>query len=525
LATGSHNLRETRMPRAIVSVSNTEGLVTLCAALGELGWELVASGGTERHLRDAGITVTPVEQVTGMPSMLGGRVKTLHPAIHAGILTRDDEADAAEMMTHGFAPFDMIICNLYPFQETVGQPQVTIQDAIEHIDIGGVALLRGGAKNFMRVTTVCDPDDYGRVLAELRASGLIELATRRYLAVKAFATTRDYDTAIHSFLSPDIGISALGLDALPNQLSIGLHLVEDLRYGENPHQAAGYYGYTGDQRPLGARQMNGKPLSYNNILDLDAAWRAVSAWGSPAVAIVKHLAPIGIATADTVAEAFNLALASDPVSAFGGAIAVNREVDDALVDALGSLFIEIIAAPGFSASARARLADSRKNCRLLQMPQSYRLRDLAMRSVMGGLLVQQQDQGDPEGTIFRTVTERSATPDELNAARFAWDVVRFVPSNAIVVAHDGYTVGIGGGLPSRIDAANLAIAKAGERARGAALASDAFFPFPDAIEVAARAGIGAIIQPGGSIRDAEVIAAANAADIAMLFTGTRHFRH
>lgn len=512
------------MPRALLSVYDKSGLADFAASLAALGWELVASGGTQRTLSEAGLDVTPVEQLTDVPEMLDGRVKTLHPAIHAAILARDTEADMSALSQQGYAPITMVVCNLYPFQQTVAQADITLQDAIEQIDIGGVALLRAAAKNFFRVTTVVDPADYGRVLAALRGSDGIDLALRRGLAVKAFAHTRDYDTAIHAYLGSESAPVLQG-DELPQQLSFAMQRVETLRYGENPHQSGAFYGAKANIAPLGARQLAGKPLSYNNILDVDAAWRAVSLYQEPTVVIVKHLTPTGIASAATLAEAYPHALVSDELSAFGGIIAVNRPVDEAFVTALGSLFVEAIAAPSFVPTAQASLVEKRKNCRLLHMTQPYSGAELDVRSVHQGLLVQQRDLGDPDSTTWKTVTQRAPSDEEALALQYAWQAVQHVKSNAIVLAKPGRTVGVGGGLPSRVDAAELAIKKAGAEAQGAALASDAFFPFPDGIEVAAAAGVGAIIQPGGSIRDGQVIEAADQANIAMVFTGARHFRH
>ncbi len=512
------------MPRALLSVYDKTNLVSFATNLVELGWDLVASGGTESTLRGAGLPVTPIEQLTGVPEMLDGRVKTLHPAIHAGILARDKAEDLESLQELGFAPINMVVCNLYPFQQTVSQIGITLQDAIEQIDIGGVTLLRAGAKNFFHVVTISDYSDYPKISAELKASGAVDLATRRKLAVKAFAHTRDYDTAIHAFLSQDMVPSLLSTE-LPQHLSIGMQRVENLRYGENPHQAAAYYSRSANLGPLGGTVLGGKQLSYNNILDLDSAWRAVSSFNEPAVVIVKHLNPCGIATSSSITEAFPGALASDPVSAYGGVIAVNRIVDEDFVAALGSLFVEAIAAPAFSPGAQATLGDNRKNCRLLQMPLVYSGSEFEVRSVQGGWLVQIADTGDPNGTVLQIVSERPPTPEERVALQFAWKAVQHVKSNAIVLAQANQTVGIGGGLSSRVDSVELAAAKAGNRAKGSVMASDAFFPFADNIEKAAQAGITAIIQPGGSIRDKVVIEAANKANIAMLFTGVRHFKH
>ena len=513
------------MPRALLSVHDKTGLIEFASMLVKRGWDLVASGGTEKLLRDAGLPVTSLEQVTGMPEMLGGRVKTLHPAIHAGILTRNLPEDIDALGQYGYAPIDMVVCNLYPFQETVARKGVALQDAIEQIDIGGVTLLRAAAKNFFHVIVLCDCNDYAKISDEIQNAAEVDIATRRKLAVKAFAHTRDYDTAIHAYLSAEIA-PGLEADALPHQLSFGLQQTETIRYGENPHQAGGFYSRTNGTGPLGGGFVGGqKQLSYNNYLDLNAAWRAASSFDGPTVVIVKHLTPIGIATADTVAAAYEHALAADPVSAFGGVVAVNREVDEAFVTALGSVFTEAIAAPGFSKEACAIFADKRKNCRLVQLPRPFDGTEYEVRSVQGGMLIQRPDMGDPEGTIFKTVTDRKPTNEEYEAMQYAWKAVPHVRSNAIVIAKPNRVVGVGGGLPSRVDAVRLAITKAGENAVGAALASDAYFPFADGVEAAIEAGVTAIIQPGGSIRDGEVIEAANKANVAMIFTGTRHFRH
>lgn len=511
------------MPRAILSVYDKTDLVKFATTLVDLGWDLVASGGTESTIRDAGLPVASIDQLTGVPELLGGRVKTLHPAIHAGILARDNQGDMNSLQKYGYAPINMVVCNLYPFQETVAQPGVTLQDAIEQIDIGGVTLLRAAAKNFWRVAVICDSNDYTKIAAELRASAEIDLATRRNLAIKAFSHTRDYDTAIHAFLSKDV-TSSLGAVELPQHLSIGMQRIENLRYGENPHQAAAFYSRTAHTNPLGGTVLGGKQLSYNNILDVDAAWRTVSSFAESTVAIVKHLNPTGIATSSTIAQAFSYALTSDPVSAFGGVIASNRIVDDDFVNALSDLFVEAIVAPEFAPSAQRRLSQGRKNCRLVQVPQSLS-NELEIRSVMGGLLAQTPDLGDPEGSIFKSVANRSPTASEMAAMQFGWKCVRHVKSNAVVLASENATVGIGGGLPSRVDAVQLALKKAGTRSQGAILASDAFFPFPDGVEVAAEAGVTAIIQPGGSIRDKEIIEVANKLNVAMVFTGIRHFLH
>lgn len=514
------------MPRALLSVYNKDGLIKFASGLVDLGWELVASGGTQKILEEAGLAVIAVDNLTGVPEMLGGRVKTLHPAIHAGILAREREDDMQDLQNNGFSPIDLVVCNLYPFRETIARAGVSLQDAVEQIDIGGVALLRAAAKNFFRTIVVTDPDDYSHVLSALKAGSEVDLALRRSLAVKAFALTRDYDTAIHAYLSQGSSTTVpTATDELPEQLSLAMQKVETLRYGENPHQVAAYYSRNSSDGPLGGTLLAGKPLSYTNILDLDAAWRAASSFDEPAVVIVKHLTPCGIAIGDTIAEAFPKALASDPLSAFGCAMAVNREVDEEFVESLGSLLIDCLGAPSFTPTAQEALVERRKSTRLIRIPQPYNGSELEIRTVHRGLLVQRADVGDPEGQLMKTVTDRAPTQEELKALRFAWKAIEHVKSNAILLAEPTATIGIGGGLTSRVDAAKLAVSKAGERAKGSIMASDGMIPFADGLETVAQAGITAVIQPGGSIRDNEVIEAANRFGIAMVFTGVRHFRH
>ena len=512
------------MPRALFSVSSKQGIVGFASELVRLGWEIVASGGTGQTLSDAGVLVTKVERVTGQGEMLGGRVKTLHPAIHGGILARDTKEDFEELAASGIAPISLVVCNLYPFSETIRDPDVTVDEAIEQIDIGGVTLLRAAAKNYARVSVICDPLDYSSVLVALKTEGNTSLAQRRELAVKAFAQSRDYDEAIHAYLcESDVAEPSSG--DVPDGISIGLQRSHELRYGENPHQAAAYYTRSDERTPLGADQLAGKQLSYNNILDVDAAWRAVSAFDEPTVVIVKHLNPTGIASASTVAEAFPLALASDSKSAFGGIIAANRTVDAEFVAALGSMFVEAIIAPGYAYDVVQQIQRSRKHCRVLRMSQPFTGRGFEFRSVMDGLLLQRSDVGDPPEVRMRTVTRRAPNDAEMESLLFAWKAVQQVKSNAIVLARGKRTVGIGGGLPSRVDAAELAIKKAAGETSDAAMASDAFLPFADSIEFAAGAGVTCVIQPGGSIRDAQVIEAADYYDMAMILTGARHFRH
>ncbi len=505
------------MSIALLSVADKNGLVDFARKLSDAGWEFVASGGTARTLSEAGLAVTEVADLTRAPEMLGGRVKTLHPKIHGGILARDTEADHAELDQHGIKAIDMVVCNLYPFQQTIAKPDVTLADAIENIDIGGVALLRAAAKNFARVTVICDPADYAAVADELSSGNALSDERRAELSRKAFAHTAQYDATITQYLS------GLAGEALPSTMALALTKTQEMRYGENPHQVAALYATDTAIGPLGGTLLQGKPLSYNNMLDLDAAWQAAQAFDEPCVVIVKHLTPCGVATASDIAAAFPAALASDPVSAFGGVIAANREFDAATANALGDLFVEAIAAPAFSTEAREILAE-RKNCRLLEIATPIKAK-LELRAIAGGVLVQQRDAGDPADTEWRVVTDRQPTAAEMAALKFAWKACQHVKSNAIVFAAGTATVGIGGGLPSRVDAAKLAAAKAGDKAQGAVLASDAFFPFPDGVEAAAGVGITAVVQPGGSIRDEEVIETANQLGLAMVFTGVRHFRH
>jgi phosphoribosylaminoimidazolecarboxamide formyltransferase/IMP cyclohydrolase len=501
------------MPKAILSVHDKTGLIEFARGLHSLGWTLIASGGTAKLLRENKIAVTEVADYTGSPEILGGRVKTLHPAVHGGLLARATEADRSELKKLGWDYIDLVAVNLYPFEETVAKPGVTLDEAIENIDIGGVTLIRAAAKNHQRVTLCCDPADYPAVLGELRAGGVAE-ATRKRLAIKGFASTAAYDAAIHGFLS--------GPDA---PFRIVAYPAQKLRYGENPHQPAALFTYKPGAGPLGGKVLQGKELSYTNLLDLDAAWRAVVSFQRPSIVIVKHVSPCGIASADALPEAFRGALASDPVSAFGGVVAANRVVDEATVKAAGDLFIECIVAPGFDPGARELLLQ-RKNCRLLEMPSTVIEPRFEFRSVARGVLMEDSDFGDPPGTPeWKVVTKRAPTPEEATGLRFAWKACQFVRSNAIVFAQGEATVGVGGGQPNRVDCVRIAAQRAGEKSQGAVMASDAFFPFPDSVQVAAEAGITAAIHPGGSVRDAESIAAADAAGMAMVITGVRHFRH
>ncbi|NDJ54612.1 MAG: bifunctional phosphoribosylaminoimidazolecarboxamide formyltransferase/IMP cyclohydrolase [Chloroflexi bacterium] len=502
------------MERALLSVYDKSGLVDFAEALLDNGVELIASGGTGAAIQDAGLALRTIEDITGLPSILGGRVKTLHPAVHSGILARLGGDDQAVLNEQGWPLIDLVVVNLYPFIETISQPDVTEEEAIEQIDIGGVAMIRAAAKNHERVTVITGPEDYHIVLDELASYGDMRSETRRALAQKAFALTAAYDAAIAGFFAHQD-------DELPTSLSVSMPASAALRYGENPHQQARLYGPS-TIHPLGGELLQGKALSYNNLLDIDAAWTAVEDFELPTVVIVKHLSPTGIASGDYLPDVYQDALASDPVSAFGGVMAVNQQVDEELVESIGKVFVEAIAAPEFTEAAIEMLHERKKNCRLLKMgpvePAYFRV-----RSVRGGLLAQTPDR--TVDTDWQIVTERQPSNEEMAGLRFAWRVVKHVKSNAIVLTRGQRTVGIGGGLPSRVDATQLAVMKAGERAQGASLASDAFFPFADGPEAAAAAGVTAIVQPGGSIRDQDVIDACNRLDIAMCFTGVRHFRH
>jgi phosphoribosylaminoimidazolecarboxamide formyltransferase/IMP cyclohydrolase len=507
------------MKRALLSVYDKTGIVVFAQALSRQGVELIASGGTARTLLGAGITVHPVADVTGTPEILGGRVKTLHPAIHGGLLSRRTPADRRELRVLGWGEIDLVAINLYPFEDAVHDPNADAPDVIEQIDIGGVALLRAAAKNFAHVAAVCDPADYPAVVREIERQGHVLPATRQQLAVKAFAHTAAYDGAIWHWARR--GTLADDGDPLPERLVLGLRKATDLRYGENPHQRAALYACPGVEGPLGGELLQGKPLSYNNLLDLDAAWRAAGAFEHPAVVIVKHLSPCGIACAETLADAFPLALAADPVSAFGSVIAVNQPCDGPTAQALGDLFVEAIAAPAFTDEAR-ELLRARHDCRLLRMGKGVD-DALEIRGIRGGVLAQERDSDDQ--AQWEVVTRRTPGEDEMAALRFAWRAVAHVKSNAILLARRQAAIGIGGGLPSRVDAVRLALAKAGERAQGAVMASDAFFPFPDGVELAAKAGVTSVVQPGGSMRDQQVIETAERLGLTMCLTGVRHFRH
>lgn len=504
------------MKRALLSVSDKTGLDAFARVLHASGIALVASGGTARALADAGLPVTAVETLTGFPEMLGGRVKTLHPAIHAGILAQRTPEHLNELAAHNLALLDLVVVNLYPFQAAVVRPEVTLEEAIEQIDIGGVALLRAAAKNFAWVTVVCDPADYDAVGDEIARMGETTPETRRRLALKAFQHTAHYDAVIAAYLARQFAF-----DLFPTQQSLPLEKVMDLRYGENPHQRAALYRISNQIGLADARILHGKPLSYTNWLDVEAAWRAANDFDAPAAAIIKHTTPCGLATAEQLAQAYLDARACDPVSAFGGVVGLNRAVDADTARAITEIFTEVVIAPQFEAEA-LEILQKKKDLRLLEFSHAPS-EGLEWRGIGGSLLAQEPDRG--EAPEWRVVSQRAPSAEEMRALRFAWRAVKHVKSNAIVLAQDTKTVGIGAGQMSRVDAVKLAVAKAGERARGAVLASDAFFPFADGVEAACQAGIGALVEPGGSVRDSEVIETANRFGAALVFTGTRHFRH
>ena len=506
--------------KALLSVSDRAGLADLGKSLVEAGFELVSTGGTGQHLADAGLPVTQVSDLTGSPEILDGRVKTLHPKIHGAILARRDlESHLAELAEHGIGPIDLVAVNLYPFVETVTGADATLEEALENIDIGGPTLLRAAAKNFPDVLVVVDPDDYGWLGQRLGAREPVTLEERRGLARKAFQHVALYDSAVSRYLGGDDG-------GMPEETAFGFTKLYNLRYGENPHQRASLYADPLSKGGVArARLLHGSPLSYNNLLDADAAWRVVSDFDQPAAAVIKHTNPCGLALHADQAEAYRRAFEGDSTSAYGGIVAFNTTLTAAAARAMRGVFYEIVLAPGYEQEALDRLR-RRRTLRILEVAASAgaaRADDL--RLVTGGALVQTPDESEDDPASWRIATKRRPTEAELADLAFAWKAAKHVKSNAIVLANDGSIVGIGAGQPNRINSVHLALRTAGERAQGSVLASDAFFPFADNVETAAAGGIAAIVQPGGSIRDEEVVAAADAAGVSMLFTGVRHFRH
>jgi phosphoribosylaminoimidazolecarboxamide formyltransferase/IMP cyclohydrolase len=529
-------VKQAAIRRALISVSDKTGVERFARQLAALGVEIISTGGTAKLLRDAGIPTREVAELTGWPEMLGGRVKTLHPKVHGGILfRRSDAGDQAAVAHHGISPIDLVAVNLYPFEETAAKRELSAEELIENIDIGGPAMLRSAAKNFRDVIVICDPGDYSRVADELAASGDIDLATRSALARKVFAATSRYDGLIAMELervsAREGKLELSERSALPERLHLALEQKQAMRYGENPHQNAALYVSSGHAPSslAGAKQLQGKELSYNNLVDLDSAWRLALEFERPAAVIVKHNNPCGAAELETLDEAYLAALECDPVSAFGGVMAFNRVMDARTADEVAKLFVECIAASGYDAAAREKFA-AKKNLRLMEVRATaagpvLTRDDLELKRVSGGVLVQTPDLYALRPEELKIVSKRAPTAAELNDLLFGWKVCKHVKSNAIVFARDGRTVAVGAGQMSRVDSVRIAVMKAQTSLAGSVVASDAFFPFPDGVEEAAKAGATAFIQPGGSVRDADVIAAADRLNLAMVFTGVRHFRH
>ncbi|MHB8785810.1 MAG: bifunctional phosphoribosylaminoimidazolecarboxamide formyltransferase/IMP cyclohydrolase [Thauera sp.] len=525
--------------QALISVSDKRGVLDFARELSALGIKLLSTGGTASLLREAGLPVTDVSEHTGFPEMLDGRVKTLHPKVHGGILARRDLAEHMDTIAaHDIGRIDLVVVNLYPFQQTVAKPDCSLEDAIENIDIGGPTMVRAAAKNHGNeeggVGIVTDPEDYGCIVEELKGNaGKLSHKTRFALAVKAFTHTARYDSAISNYLTALVTNDAgdVSLQTYPERLQLAFDKVQDLRYGENPHQTAAFYRQPGaaEGGVAGYSQLQGKELSYNNIADADAAWECVKAFDGSAAAcvIVKHANPCGVAVAASALEAYKKAFSTDPTSAFGGIIAFNGEVDRAAAEAVSAQFLEVLIAPSYTADALELLA-SKKNVRVLTCPLGQPAGAFDYKRVGGGLLVQSADEARIQVADLKVVTQRAPTEAEMRDMLFAWRVAKYVKSNAIVYCKDGMTIGVGAGQMSRVDSARIAKIKAdnaGLQIAGCVVASDAFFPFRDGLDVLAQAGATAVIQPGGSMRDEEVIAAANEQNIAMVFTGFRHFRH
>ncbi|MGQ9631998.1 MAG: bifunctional phosphoribosylaminoimidazolecarboxamide formyltransferase/IMP cyclohydrolase [bacterium] len=513
--------------RALISVSNKEGVVDFARALSDMGVEIISTGGTARLLAENGICVRSIDSFTGFPEILDGRVKTLHPKVYGGLLAvRDDPKHMRQIEENNLELIDIVAVNLYPFAETISREGVSLEEAIENIDIGGVSLLRAAAKNYRDVIVVADPKMYGGIVEELRA-GEVSLETRYALAVEAFSHTAQYDSLISGYLR-DLG----GAEGFPPILNMSFRKVQDLRYGENPHQGAAFYREISPPTSalVNARQLQGKELSFNNILDLQAAWDVLQDFTEPTVVVIKHNNPCGLASGGDIFDAYTKAWEGDPVSAFGSVIGVNRPVEGRVASEVSRVFVEVILAPKFTEEA-LKILSEKKNLRLLELPgigkgEGSSGRALDFKRVSGGLLVQDRDSIREDLTgRWKIVTKRHPSEDETRALNFAWKAVKFVKSNAIVIAGADALYGVGAGQMSRVDAVEIAIKKAGDRSRGAVLASDAFFPFRDSVDAAARAGITAIVQPGGSVRDEDSISACDEYGIAMVFTGIRHFRH
>jgi phosphoribosylaminoimidazolecarboxamide formyltransferase/IMP cyclohydrolase len=516
-----------KIQRAILSVTDKTGLVEFARKLAGMGVELVSTGGTAKLLRESGIAVKDISELTGFPEMLDGRVKTLHPKVHGGILhRRADSAHRSAVAEHDIPAIDMVVVNLYAFEKTAAKPGVHFEEVIENIDIGGPSMIRSAAKNFQDVAVVTSPADYDAIAGEMAGSaGALSSETKWRLAQKAFATTAAYDSAIASTLERvelNGHFEPNAAQGFPQTLRLSFQKTADLRYGENPHQKAAMYTDGSGQGVANVRQLQGKELSYNNIVDLQAAWDLAQEFEETVCAIIKHTNPCGVATGNTLAEAYIRALECDPVSAFGGVIGVNRPIDAAAASEMAKLFLEVIAAPSFDEAAKQIFA-SKKNLRLVEVPAGEQR--WVLKKISGGMLVQENDLHQLSDADVKVVTKRAPTAEEKRALLFAWKVCKHVKSNAILYARDGQTVGVGAGQMSRVDATKVGAMKAQLPLKGTVAASDAFFPFPDGVEEIAKAGASAIIQPGGSVRDQEVIEAADRLGIAMIFTGVRHFRH
>ena len=508
--------------RALISVSDKTGIVEFAQGLKEAGFEIISTGGTSKTLQDNGVDVIGISEITGFPEILDGRVKTLHPNVHAAVLAKHgDDGHKAQLAEHHIEPIQLVCVNLYPFQSTISKPDVTVEDAIENIDIGGPTMLRSSAKNHEYVTVIVDSEDYPTVLAELKENGDVSKTTNRRLAAKVFRHTAAYDAVISEYMTE------LAEEENPESLTVTYELKQSLRYGENPHQKAAFY-----KKPLGsvfsiaeAKQLHGKELSYNNINDADAALQIVKEFKEPAAVAVKHMNPCGVGVGATILEAFEKAYEADSTSIFGGIIALNREVDKATAEKLHEIFLEIIIAPGFTKEALDVLT-SKKNLRLLTIDfHAAKKPERKLTSIEGGLLVQDRDAYSLKDAEVKVATKREPTAEEWKALELGWKIVKHVKSNAIVVCDDQMTLGVGAGQMNRVGAAKIALEQAGERVAGSALASDAFFPMDDTVEAAAKAGVTAIIQPGGSKKDQDSIDKADEYGIAMVFTGVRHFKH
>ncbi|AGA68736.1 IMP cyclohydrolase [Desulfitobacterium dichloroeliminans LMG P-21439] len=519
------------MRRAMLSVSNKTGLVEFARGLVELGFALVSTGGTFKTLTGAGLPVSYVTEITGFPEILDGRVKTLHPKVHGGILARGTAEHLQQLKENGIGLIELVVVNLYPFKETIAKPGVEFQEAIENIDIGGPSMVRAAAKNQERVSIVVNPERYGEVLQAMREQGEVPYALRKRLAAEAFAHTAEYDRYIADYLAQELAKesaeSTTDQSVFPDSITLSGQKVQDLRYGENPDQKAAFYRRIGAEGTLAhGQQLQGKELSYNNWMDMDAAWGIVEDFGEPACAIIKHTNPCGTALGKTALEAYERALAADPVSAFGGIIAFNRGIEAPCAEALKGHFYEVIVAPKFSEEAQEILQE-KKNLRLVQVtPGAQRATaPWKVRSIEGGFLIQEEDEGTTPVSAWETVSDLKPTPQDIQELDFAWRVVKHVKSNAIVLTKMSQTLGVGAGQMNRVGSVKIALEQAREKAQGAYLASDAFFPFPDSLEEAAKAGVRAVVQPGGSVKDAEVIEAANRLGLILMFTHRRHFKH